>query len=300
MSFPSVFGHQAACTVLTRALEGGRAHAFLLHGPRSVGKTMVARDAAAHLVGCATGEVDRHPDVFRLLPAVDEKTGEEKQIGVDDVEHFVTALSQSAVGSVKVGIVESAERLTLQSQNALLKTVEEPRGATVLFFVTDDPERLLPTLRSRTVPIAFGLVADDDVAACLAARNANVADFVRRAAGRPGVAVRLIDPDYKEADDAREVAVQSLLVGPKSARLRAAAAMAKGDDAASREELVEVAVRAAQVLHTTFVEKCGTMSNEERLAYAHAVALVNDAPSALRDYANPALIFERIILSLSQ
>lgn len=303
MTFPTISGHQAACTVLARAIEGGRAHAFVLHGPRFVGKTTIAEAAAANLVGCEVRDIGRHADVFRLRPAVDEKTGEEKHIGVDDVERFVTAFSQSAVGAVKVGIIESAERLTVQSQNALLKTVEEPRGATVLFFVTDDPERLLPTLRSRAVPIAFGLVAGEDVAACIERTGGihpahELADLVRRAAGRPGVALRLLDPDAKEADDARNAAVQSLMSGPKSARLRAAAAMAKGDDAASREELVEVAVRAAQVLHITFVEKCGTMRNEERLAYAHAAALLNDAPSALRDYANPALIFERVILAL--
>lgn len=303
MTFPSVSGHQAACAVLARALQGGRAHAFLLHGPRSVGKTTVAEDAAAALVECAPHDLARHADVFRLRPAIEEKTGEEKQIGVDDVERFITALAQSAAGAVKVGIVESAERLTVQSQNALLKTVEEPRGATVLFFVTDDPERLLPTLRSRMVPLAFGLVADADVAACIERRGGihaahELADIIRRAAGRPGVALRLLDADTKAADDTREVAVQSLLTGPKSARLRAAALMAKGDDAASREELVEVAVRAAQVLHSTFTEKCGTMSDEERRAYAQAAALLNDAPSALRDYANPALIFERVILAL--
>ena len=99
--------------------------------------------------------------------------------------------------------------------------------------MTDDPERLLPTLRSRTVPITFGLVDGE----------------------RPGVAIRLRDPEAKEADDARTAAVQLLMTGPKGARLRAAAAMAKGDDAASRDELADTAVRMAQLLHTTFGEK---------------------------------------------
>lgn len=274
--FSSVSGHHAACGALERVLTAGRAHAFLLHGPRFVGKTTVAEAAAAHLLGCAVADISRHPDIFRLRPSVDEKTGEEKAIGVDDVETFIMSLTQSARGTVKVGIVESAERLTPQSQNALLKTVEEPRGNTVLFFTTDDLYRVLPTLRSRMVPIAFGLVDGQ----------------------RPGIAVRLRNPDVKAADDALEAAVQSLLVGPKSTRLRAAAALAKGDDAASRDDLADLAVRTLAVLHSTFVEKCGTMTADERQRYARAAALLHDAPTALRDYANPALIFEQIILSL--
>lgn len=237
---------------------------------------MVAEAAAAHLVGCAVSDLPRHPDVFRLRPATDEKTGEEKTIGVDDVESFILSLAQSASGMVKVGIVESAERLTPQSQNALLKTVEEPRGNTILFFTTDDPDRVLPTLRSRMLPITFGLVDGD----------------------RPGIAIRLRDEDAKAKDDALTAAAQSLIEGPKSARLRAAATMAKGDDAASRDELADIAIRAAQSLHTTLAAKCGTMSGDERRAYAHALTLLNDAPSALRDYANPALVFEQIILAL--
>lgn len=248
----------------------------MLHGPSHVGKTTIAEYAAAALAGCSVADIGRNADIFRLRPPVDEKTGEEKAIGVDDVERFVLALSQSSVGGVKVGIVEAAERLTVQSQNALLKTVEEPRGKTVLFFVTDDPDRLLSTLRSRTVPIAFGLVDGE----------------------RPGVTVRLRDADAKAADDARSAAVQSIMTGPKSARLRAAAAMAKGEDAASRDELVETAVRVAQFLHTTLNEKCGTMLPEERTRIAAAATLANDAPAALRDHANPALIFEQIILAL--
>lgn len=276
LDFSHLVGHASALATLSRALSAGRAHAFLLHGPRHVGKTTVAEAAAAGLVGCAIADLGRHADVFRLRPPVDEKTGEEKVIGVDDVERFVASLAQSSVGGVKVGIVESAERLTVASQNALLKTVEEPRGKTVLFFVTDDPERLLSTLRSRTVPIAFGLVDGQ----------------------RPGVTVRLRDADAKAADDARNAAVQALMTGPTSSRLRAAAAMAKGDDAASRDELVETAVRVAQFLHTTLNEKCGTMSPEQRTRLAAAATLANDAPAALRDYANPALIFEQIILAL--
>ena len=69
-----------------------------------------------------------------FVPQSTKKTGVEKAIGVDDVERFVLALSQSSVGGVKVGIIEAAERLTVQSQNALLKTAEEPRGKTVLFL----------------------------------------------------------------------------------------------------------------------------------------------------------------------
>lgn len=276
MPFSHILGHSAAIDVLTRALAAGRSHAFLLHGPRSVGKTTVADAAAAQLVGCVVGDLSRHSDVFRLRPKVDEKTGEEKQMTVDDAENLILSLAHSAQGGVKVGIVESAERLNVHAQNALLKTVEEPRGATVLFFITDDPDSVLPTLRSRMVPIAFGLVNGE----------------------RPGIAMRLRDVDAKEADDAREAAARALFTGPKSARLRAAALLAKGEDAASRDALADIAERALLVLHGTLVEKCGTMTADKRRAYAHAATLLNDAKGALRDHANPALIFEQIILAL--
>ena len=280
MFYSPLIGHAKERAMLAQMLQTRRAHAFFLYGVPHVGKTTLAELAAADVFGCRREELHRHPNVIFLSPDLDQKTDLPKTvIGVDVVERFSAALIQSAAGGgTKVGIIECADLLNVQAQNSLLKVVEDPRGDTIFFFVATDIARILPTLLSRTVAIAFGALSD-------AEREERL----------------LLHPDSETDVDARnaiDAVVTSLLTGEKTARLLAAARLGKGDDAESRTELVDIATRAAEAVHTTFLEKCGTMSCDERRLYTTALMLLADAPTALHEYASPALVFEQIVLAL--
>ncbi|WP_152224534.1 DNA polymerase III subunit delta' [Pseudomonas sp. SCB32] len=141
--------------------RGQHAHAYLLHGPAGIGKRVLAENLV-HLLLCqrpmdgkACGQckacqllaAGTHPDFFLLEPEEPEKP-----IRVDQVRELVGFVVQTAqLGGRKVVLLEPAEAMNLNAANALLKSLEEPSGDTVLLLISHQPSRLLPTIKSRCV-----------------------------------------------------------------------------------------------------------------------------------------------------
>lgn len=137
------------------------AHAYLLHGPAGIGKRVLAENLVHFLLcqqpagGKACGQckacqllaAGTHPDFFLLEPEEPEKP-----IRVDQVRELVGFVVQTAqLGGRKVVLLEPAEAMNLNAANALLKSLEEPSGDTVLLLISHQPSRLLPTIKSRCV-----------------------------------------------------------------------------------------------------------------------------------------------------
>ena len=194
-------------------LVAGAPQALLLVGPASVGKTTLALDLAAGLLchdedpavrpcgacrSCRLVDAGEHQDLHRLAP---EGPGRQVRIGDPEdpepgtVRHLIRELARLPVeGARRVAIVEGAHRLNEDAQNALLKTLEEPPPGATLILCADEPERLLPTVRSRTAVLRLGpagmrameaLLAEHGVEPPRSARLARLAD------GRPGAALAL-------------------------------------------------------------------------------------------------------------
>ncbi|MCJ1884443.1 DNA polymerase III subunit delta' [Pseudomonas sp. LA21] len=137
------------------------AHAYLLHGPAGIGKRVLADNlvhlllcqkptdgkACGHCKACQLLAAGTHPDFFLLEPEEPEKP-----IRVDQVRELVDFVVQTAqLGGRKVVLLEPAEAMNLNAANALLKSLEEPSGNTVLLLISHQPSRLLPTIKSRCV-----------------------------------------------------------------------------------------------------------------------------------------------------
>ena len=135
------------------------AHAYLLHGPAGIGKRALAERLAATLLcaapvadgacgrckACLLLQAGTHPDFFELQPEEADKP-----IRVDQVRELVDFVGQTAqLGGRKLVLIEPAEAMNLNAANALLKSLEEPSGDTVLLLVSHQPSRLLPTIKSR-------------------------------------------------------------------------------------------------------------------------------------------------------
>lgn len=135
------------------------AHAYLFSGLPGVGKRRFANAFAAFLLceqpaqgmacgrcrSCLLREAGTHPDLLLIAP---EEEG--KAIRVDAIRHLVDFMGQtSQQGGSKVIVLHPAEAMNQNAANALLKSLEEPTANTYLLLVTDQPGRLLPTVRSR-------------------------------------------------------------------------------------------------------------------------------------------------------
>ncbi len=137
------------------------AHAYLLHGPAGSGKRQMAELFARFLLckqpqasqacgqcrSCKLYAADSHPDMLRVEP---EEPG--KGILIAYVRELVASIQQTAQqGGRQVVILEPAEVMTLESANALLKSLEEPSAGTVFLLITHQLSFLLPTIKSRCV-----------------------------------------------------------------------------------------------------------------------------------------------------
>ena len=165
-------------------------HAWLLAGPKGVGKATFAYCAARRILASAAGppshlpgletddghpivkliEAGSHPDMRILERLVNEKTGSlARNISVDQVREIGEFLSLTpALSDWRVVIIDTVDDLETSGANALLKILEEPPANTVFFLVSHAPGRLLATIRSRCRRLDFSRIDDDAMTSILA------------------------------------------------------------------------------------------------------------------------------------
>jgi DNA polymerase-3 subunit delta' len=194
--------------------SGSMHHAWLLTGPRGLGKASFARAAATRLLAEAAGPAPQgdgidtpethptvpliraasHPD-FRLIERIENKTGTalQRNISVNQVRELAELFSVTpSMSDWRAVVIDSADDLEASAANALLKMLEEPPANCVFLLVSHVPGRLLPTIRSRCRTLDFQPLGDDVMASVLAGQGvepAKIAALVRQSGGSPGKAL---------------------------------------------------------------------------------------------------------------
>jgi len=184
--------HQARARVaLTAALASGPSHAYLFRGPRGAGKAAVARAFVAEILAAGATDPDDarrrvlidpspHPDLVWLRPRGAQHMVEEVR------ERVIRAASYRPFESEKrVFVIETAEAMRDESQNALLKTLEEPPDFVHLVLLTAEPSMLLETIASRCQPIDFAPLPPEAIEAQLSGAGSpeEIAAAARLSAG---------------------------------------------------------------------------------------------------------------------
>ena len=212
-------GHDKSIAALKRSLTGGRlAHSYIFIGPARVGKTALALDLAraancladAEMRPCGVcGQCERvaaelHPDV-RVIGLETARSGRLRSlISIDQVREVQRETSLLPYeGRYRVFIFESAEKLSDEAANSLLKTLEEPPESVIIALLATHADSVLPTILSRCRRIDLRPVPASAIADFLAARKGVDADSAREiagmAAGRVGWAVEAVeDPSLTE------------------------------------------------------------------------------------------------------
>jgi len=268
--FTQIQGQDAALATLRAALARGRVHhAYRFEGPDGTGKEMAAFALAQALVcsgedpyGCGKCDACRravtfsedkphaplHPDVaiveraFYPPETIGRSRQEVTEISVDQIRTIVLAHAAYPPheGRARVFIVRRAEEMSVSAANAILKTLEEPRQGTHFILLTARPDRLLNTIRSRTLPVRFGPLPDAIVRGVLAVRGVPEARqemAVELAAGSASLALELCD---EERSASRDAFVKGVMGAVEARDLGPAVALSEGgekDKAALKEDL---------------------------------------------------------------
>jgi DNA polymerase III subunit delta' len=240
MSFADIIGQQKQLTILRSALANERLHhAYLFLGPDGIGKRTVAiavakaihclesnSDFCGHCVNCSRIAEGNHPDV-RVIETQPGK----KEISIQQVRELERELNyRSFTGKRKIAIIDPATLLNLSSQNALLKTLEEPPKDSLIILIAANVGGLLPTLRSRCLRLSFAPLTRQEVASYLQSQHdipRADADFIAALSlGSIGAALAL---DHDEMVERRRIwlgMLSALKPGDYQAAMAAAEALA--------------------------------------------------------------------------
>ena len=247
MAFADIIGHERQLLTLRSALVSGRLHhGYFFVGPDGVGKRTVATalakavhclenddDFCGRCVNCARISDGNHPDVRLIEPLAGKK-----EISIQQIRDLERELNyQSFTGKRKIAIIDPSILLNLASQNALLKTLEEPPTDSLIVLVAANAGGLLPTVRSRCLRLAFAPLARSQVAGFLQtklAMSAGDAEFLAAMSmGSIGAAVNLDKDELIEKRRTWAGMLSSLKPGDHQAAMSAAEALS-----ANREDLL--------------------------------------------------------------
>jgi len=243
---PDGVGKRLTAIALAQALNCENPQPYGIHDseiggqPISVGKdvgdqpTSLGKDACGTCGPCTRIARGVHADVLVVEP------GDSGSIKIDQVRDAIDrAAYRPFEGRRRLVIIDGADALVGEAQNALLKTLEEPPPSSVFVLLTSRPDLLLPTVRSRGHRLRFGALAQADVAGVLIKEHGfSDADAHAAAATSDGSIGRALEENTEEAVEARDTAARLLQTVAGSTnpqrRLEGARALAGSGD---REEV---------------------------------------------------------------
>jgi DNA polymerase-3 subunit delta' len=335
MPLRTVIGHKHLVDLLRRAVERGSVpQSLLLAGPEGVGKHAVAvalaqavncplrgksgkpaDDACGECTTCRRIERGQHSDVT----VVDQ--GGEASIKIKMLRERVLEVVgfRPFEARQRVYIIDPADEMTDEAQDALLKTLEEPPPAAIFLLVTAYPDTLSPTIQSRCRRLRFGLLADTDVARVLVERGGWDKAKARALAGASGGSVsRALAEETGDLGDDRDAAL-ALIAATKdraiAPRLKAAAALAQHhskrrdrEALGMRLSIVASLIRDLGALSAGVADGLANADLAEplrRLApafdarrTAHAFDVITEAQEALTKNASPKIVADWVAVTI--
>ena len=294
MGFGEIIGHDRQLSTLRSALTSNRLHhAYFFAGPEGVGKRTTAialakavhcmqldDDFCAQCVNCARISDGNHPDVRFVEPLAGKK-----EISIQQIRELERELNyRSFSGGRKIAVIDPATSMNLASQNALLKTLEEPPQDSLILLIAANAGALLPTVRSRCLRLPFAPLTRREVAGFLQAKlamNTGDAEFLAALSmGSIGAAVNLDKDELIEKRRNWVDLLSSLKAGDYQAAMLAAEALsANRDDALKFLKWSESWYR--DVLVHAITDNAGALVNLDLLEQIRQQSVSNGAETAL-------------------
>lgn len=301
---PQVRSQELPQRILTNLILRGRVpHTLLFYGPDGVGKRTLALSLSAAL-NCEAGAVPAcgqchncrmslqgsHPDVH--------VTGGESRVLIAEVRELIREMSlKPHTGKWKVLIIENADQIREESANALLKLLEEPPGSTCVILTAETRERLLPTVLSRAMAIRFSALPRDTIEDILVEKFGVSREKARETArlSRGSLSVARNDLSSREGDADSEL-VSRL---DRLSRLTIPEVLDVASEL-SQKTRQEWARQWTLRAETALVEDLTGSPIEQAFGHAMEIALLWDARRMLMANCNPRLVYEVLLLKLSE
>jgi DNA polymerase-3 subunit delta' len=295
-------GNTKSVNSLRKALERGTLnHAYLFSGPERVGKFTLAKMFALSAIAGGKlsldiDDVDKDAllDLIIVEPEIVEKNNISKQrdISIEKIREAKQSLSLFPYhGKYKVLIINDAHKMNVSAQNALLKILEEPNQTTILILVTNEIDRILPTILSRLQVVNFGLVSDANMQQGFADNFSFQNDCIELSIGRPGLA-QFLSENIEEKNFRLDALSEFKRIKKGSLN----------DKFKLAEELSKDAVRTLDKLNIWLWEIRKEIASESLTESSNAYANIEKIQKAMgilkRTNANSRLILETLFMDL--
>ena len=242
-----IIGHKKQWQFLKKSAELGKiSHAYLFYGQEKVGKKTLAFEFVKLLncqnpdflkrpcQSCSSCEaiqkslsldIEQHPDLALIEPKkfVSKKTSQKKEeIQISQIRDLIWRLSlHSFSAPFKAAIIDKAHTMNQEAQSCFLKTLEEPKGDTVLILVTEYPEMLMPTIRSRIQKLKFSPVEKTEIENFL--KTQGISDEKSKelsslSFGKPGLALDFFN-DLKNFENQKQKIAELLKITAKNSTI---------------------------------------------------------------------------------
>lgn len=213
-----ILGHQKQWRFLKQSAELDKlSHAYLFSGPEKIGKKTLAIEFVKWLFNVEEYslfstlrsarvnediEKRQHPDFFFVEP-------EKKEIQISQIRELNWKISlKPSLNSFKTAVIDQAHSMNQEAQNCFLKTLEEPKGKTLLILISEFPELLFPTVLSRVQKIKFYPVNSVEIENYLKTQGiseSQTQEIIQLSMGRPGIAVDFISDSKKLAERKQKI-----------------------------------------------------------------------------------------------
>lgn len=154
--FDGILGQETVKKRLNSAIKSNRiTNAYIFTGPEGVGKKLMAESFASSLIGI---NARNSPDYI----LIEAKKGE-SSIKIDKIRKLNSSMGLKPYSDYKIYVINDADKMTVQAQNALLKTLEEPSSYGIIILITRNEQALLQTIRSRCTEVKFSPLNSNDI-----------------------------------------------------------------------------------------------------------------------------------------
>lgn len=200
MIFEDIIGNDETKQTLNKSIEDNHiSHSYLLIGIEGIGKSLIARDFAKKLLcleendnvnscsSCIKWQNNNHPDFIQI-------EAEEGKIKIDQIRFLQEQISEKPIISRrKVYFIRDCEQMTVEAQNCLLKTLEEPPEYAVIILTTSNESKLLTTVKSRCLKLYLEGISEEEIKKYLKSENYDSIDesLINASEGSIGRAIKL-------------------------------------------------------------------------------------------------------------